>query len=111
MSRPEGFSTAAFIPSVGEPMFFEVANRGTMYRLHRVEGRGYRFFLLESGYGNNYGEWIRLEGADIAWSYLAEKMPRMARLDGDIEGWVKVFAMAGIKVFNWEGGAHDERHG
>lgn len=83
------------------PLLFEVAHRSTMYRIHKVNSAdGSSFFMVVSGRGGNHGEWIRLIGPSIAWSYLAEKMPQMARLDGDKEGWVKVFAMAGVEVFN-----------
>ena len=80
-------------------MTFEVTNKGTIYRVHRVDALHRRFWLVMSGFGNNYGEWIEVHGDTIAWSYLAEKMPRMARLDGDKPGWIMVFAKAGLEVF------------
>lgn len=93
----------------------KVTNRGTVYTIHytypdsvaALFDGGPGFYMLETGWSGNNGEWIRLAENRIAWSYLAEKMPRMARLDGDREGWVKAFAEAGVEVFNWKGGADD----
>lgn len=94
----------------------EVANRGTMYRIHHVvpdavqalmEG-GPVLVLCETGWGMGYGEWMTIHGESIAWSYVAEKMPELARRDGDREGWVKAFAAVGITIFGWELGAEDD---
>lgn len=84
---------------------FSVTNAGTVYRIHVAsisrEGSEYPavFFMLETGWGSGYGEWIRLDVDSIAWTYLAEKMPEMARREGDKPGWVKVFKAAGVEVF------------
>jgi len=92
-------------------------NRGTIYTIHYTYpdsiaalfdgGPGY--YMLETDWGANHGEWIRLAENKIAWSYLAEKMPRMAQRSGDTEGWVMAFAQAGVEVFNWKGDADERR--
>jgi hypothetical protein len=85
----------------------EAHNAGTVYRIHYTypdsvqalfEG-GPGIYMLESGWGSNYGEWIELASNSIAWSYLAEKMPKMAHSKGDKPGWIMAFAKAGVEVF------------
>jgi hypothetical protein len=89
---------------------FEVTNAGTVYRVHRIENydveaeigeRQRTVWLVESGWGRNYGEWIELALRDnsIAWNYLAEKMPVMGKREGDKPGWIKAFKAASLEVF------------
>jgi hypothetical protein len=80
-------------------MEFEVSNRATMYRLIRVAGLTAHYFLVETGWHRGSGEWIRLADDSVSWDYVVEKMPGIARNEGDKEGWVKLFAAAGIEVF------------
>jgi hypothetical protein len=89
----------------------EVHNRGTRYIGHRaVDLDSQRMFLmLVTGWSGNCGEWIALPiGEDeIAWSYLAEKMPAIETHGGDRPGFVALLAEFGIRVFNWELGDED----
>ena len=86
---------------------FVAQNAGTVYRLHvAVIERPLRdstfedtFLMCETGWGSGYGEWIRLDTDEIAWNYLSEKMPGLARFGGDKPGWIMAFAKAGVRVF------------
>ena len=79
----------------------EVTNRGTRYRLKVFTGY-FRWILAETGWGPGYGEWIQLDSDSVAWSYIREKMPKLAERDGDRAGWVKAFSEAGVEIFGWE---------
>ena len=51
-----------------------------------------------------YGEWLRLPydlvaGGGISWNYLTEKMPGLAKYEGDKDGWIMAFGQAGLQVF------------
>jgi hypothetical protein len=81
---------------------YRVEHRGTEYKMTVVIDDRYRYVMLANRSGsNNNGEWLRLavDHESIAWSYLKEKMPELAKHPGDKEGWVMVFKMAGIEVF------------
>ena len=54
---------------------------------------------MESGWGQGYGEWIKLDQSSVAWNYIAEKMPIMGKRKGDKPGWIMAFAEAGLEVF------------
>jgi len=84
----------------------KVEHRGTIYRIHytypdsaaALFWGGPGFYMLETGWSQNHGEWILLPGNTVAWSYLAEKLPGMR--EGDKEGWVLAFREAGVEVSN-----------
>lgn len=86
----------------------EVTHRSTVYRIHytypdsvsALFDGGPGFYMLETGWSGNCGEWIQLQDNSVAWDYLAEKMPIMAKREGDKEGWVLAFRAAGVEVFN-----------
>lgn len=78
----------------------EATNAATRYVLRSVDlDSGETLVCAETDWGGHHGEWILLGEHSVAWSYIAEKMPRLARLDGDKPGWIKAFAAAGIRVF------------
>jgi hypothetical protein len=76
-------------------MKFTVTNAGTVYTIYKFPG----FYLVESGWGQGYGEWIKLDQSSVAWNYIAEKMPIMGKREGDKSGWIMAFAEAGLEVF------------
>lgn len=80
----------------------EVHNRGTRYIAHKFVSGEDQFLALVSGVSGNAGQWITLpvDETAVSWDYLAEKMPEIERWGGDAEGFVKLFAEAGIRVFN-----------
>lgn len=82
---------------------YEVINAGTVYRIHVAtedRGRGpFNFICAETGWGRGYGEWMLLDVKSVAWNYVAEKMPILAKREGDKPGWKMAFAKAGIEVF------------
>lgn len=78
----------------------EVHHRGTRYVANVAHAMGGGFLIAaETGWGSNYGEWIVLGQASVAWSYLREKMPELTKREGDKAGWTKVFALIGVEVF------------
>lgn len=87
----------------------EVSNRGTRYIVHRAVTETRQFLMIVTGWTGNGGEWIALpiDEDEIAWSYLTEKVPGLKAYPGDAEGYVKLFAELGIRVFNWEVGDED----
>ena len=79
----------------------EVQNRGTRYIAYVTRDEDTRYILIVTNWSGNGGEWIALgvgEG-EIAWSYLAEKLPSWGKRGGDKEGFVALFAEIGIEVF------------
>lgn len=80
-----------------------VHHRATAYTIRAIpEAGGYTTYLIAGRFANA-GEWITL-GDDsaaegIAYSYLAEKMPELARHAGDREGWIMAFRKLGVRVF------------
>jgi hypothetical protein len=81
---------------------FRVTNAGAVYEVTAVNGETERWFLACTGMsGYNHGEWIRLGADSVAWSYLTEKMPGLARFgNADKPGWIMAFAQAGLEVFD-----------
>jgi hypothetical protein len=88
---------------------YEVHNKGTRYIAHRATIDDRQLIAVVTGWTGNSGEWIALPiGEDeVAWSYLTEKVPGLARFGGDAEGYVLLFAEMGIRVFNWALGEED----
>lgn len=80
----------------------KVSNRGTVYQVTVFTHGELGFYLMfSSGWnGLNYGEWVHIHDNEIAWSYLTEKCPALAKFEGDKEGWVMACKEAGIEVFN-----------
>jgi hypothetical protein len=82
---------------------YTATHASTVYRIHVVEThenfRDSTFILAETGWDSGHGEWIQIDVGSIAWSYIAEKMPLLAKREGDRVGWTMAFALAGIEVF------------
>lgn len=78
----------------------QVENAGTVYRIHVVTLPLHdQLFMCETGWGSGFGQWVRLDVNKIAWTYLTEKMPALAKYPGDKPGWFMAFAKAGVEVF------------
>ncbi len=84
---------------------YEVVNRSTVYQLTVVDDDGEDWYLLLADrWESHNGEWLKIpvyfaDGPSIAWTYLTEKMPGLAKHDGDKPGWIKVLKEAGVEVF------------
>lgn len=86
----------AFTPALES---FTVNNRATVYTVIVAHGTQTTYYMFASSWGGNHGEWIETASTDLAWSYLTEKVPGLARHEGDKEGWIMALKEAGLEVF------------
>lgn len=80
----------------------KVSNAGTIYQVAVIDsGEDGHYLMFSTGFSSlNHGEWVFIAGNEIAWSYLTEKCPDLAKYEGDKPGWVMACAEAGIEVFH-----------
>jgi hypothetical protein len=78
---------------------YNVTNAATVYRIHVITLPQAQLVCAETGWSQGHGEWVMLLDDSVAWTYLTEKMPSLARHEGDKPGWIMAFAKARIEVF------------